>query len=394
MWNWLQKSKSVKKELFSFKDEPLTKLSIFLLIILDLFILSNVILGIEGETNKAPKTYQYYPSHCTKHFKEIKTSYEDFYSNNSYRKVYDRSDLCNQLETKVAIFRTTDIFKKNKKEINTLEKKHRRNNSRLEKIRNKYNTRLFEQIANMQNNIALNEAKVEYDVLNNDNKRIQKELSAIIKVNKLKGYEEYKNFILKNKKLFIEEKDNYRFWQPFKEYGYMLLFIIPLLVVFGFFYSRTKKKQLKGEKYNPIVKIITTHISFILILPIVWYTLTLVYHIIPKTLLKELIEFLVSIGLVSLLNYLSIGLVVLFFGGLIYFIQKRTARLKQERIIKKDYSKIISFSRCFSCELTIDYTKKHCPFCGTNLHENCKICNEETTIHETYCKSCGVKKED
>ena len=392
MWKWLQKSKSVKKELFSFKDEPLTGVSIFLLIVLDIFILSNVIIGIEGETNKAPKTYQYYPSSCTKHFKKVKTSYKDFYSYNSYIKLQNRSPLCNELETKINVFKTSDIFKKNLEQIKTLEGKQRKNNDRLEQIRKQYNTRLFEQIAKMQNNKALNEAKVEYDTLTDDNKNVKKELASITKVSQLNGFEEYKNYIQTNKKLFFENKKKYTFWQPFKEYGYMLLFIIPLLLLFGFFYLRTKKKQLKGEKYNPIVKIITTHISFILILPIVWYSLTLIYHVIPKTLLKELIEYLVDIGLVSLLNYLSIALVVVFFGGLIYFIQKRTARLKQERIIKKDFKRIISFSQCFHCEYKIDYTKDFCPFCGTKLYETCANCNEKTIKHEGYCKSCGVEK--
>ena len=114
---------------------------------------------------------------------------------------------------------------------------------------------------------------------------------------------------------------------------------------------------------------------------------------IPKTLLKNLIEFLVSIGLVSLLNYLSIALVVLFFGGLIYYIQKRTARLKQERIVKKDYKRIISFSQCFQCEYKIDYTKDYCPFCGVKLKEVCASCGKEMIKHEVFCSSCGTKKD-
>ncbi|PLY07689.1 MAG: hypothetical protein C0625_05805 [Arcobacter sp.] len=393
MWKWLQKSKSVKKELFSFKDEPLTGLSIVLLIILDIFILTNIGIGIEGETNKAPKTYQYYPSTCVKHFKEVKTSYKDFYSYNSYIKLHNRSSLCNKLEAKINIFKTTDLFKKNLKQIKSLEEKLQKNNTRLTQIRNKYNTRLFEQIAKMPNNKLLNEIKIEYDTLIEDNKKVQKELDSITKVESLDGFNEYKKFVQSNKELFFKEKEDYRFWQPFKEYGYMLLFILPLILFFGFFYLRSKKKQLKGEKYNPIVKIITTHISFILILPVIWYSLTLIYHVIPKTLLKQIIEFLVSIGLLSILNYLSIALVVLFFGGLIYFIQKRTARLKQERIAKKDYKKLISFSVCFECEHKIDYTKDFCPYCGVKLNELCTNCNEKTTIHLPFCSTCGTKKE-
>lgn len=393
MWKWLQKGKSVKKELFSFKDEPLTKVSIFLLIVLDLFILTNVNIGIQGETNKAPKIYVHYPQSCVKHFESFKTSYKDFTLQNYYLNSHKQNILCEQLRSKINTFKKTELFKNNLNQIELLEKKKRKNNNRLKQIRKQYNTRLFEQIAKMPNNKQLNEIKIEYDTINNDNKKILKELESISKVEDLEGFDEYKNFVISNKDLFFKEKENYKFWQPFKEYGYMLLFIFPLLIIFGFFYLKTKKKQLKGEKYNPIVKIITTHISFILILPIIAYSFKLIYHVLPKTFLKEIIEFLVSIGLLSLLNYFSIVLVVLFFGGLIYYIQKRTSRLKQEKVINKDYKRIISFSQCFECSHKIDYNKDFCPYCGTKLKELCSNCSEKTIIHLPYCSNCGTKKE-
>lgn len=391
MWKWLQKSKSVKKELFSYKDEALTGFSIFLLIILDIFILSNIIIGIQAEVDKSPKSYFYYPSDCTKHFKKIETSYKGFSYYNYYHK--QQSPICTELNTKISIFKKTKTYKENLALIKKLEQKIGKNDIRLNQITEQYNTRLFEQIAKMPNNKALNEAKIEYETIIEDNKKLKKQLTSIAPISTLKGYEEYKNFVNTNKQLFKDNKKSYEFWQPFKEYANMLIFILPLLLFFGFFYFRTKKQQLKGEKYNPIVRIITTHISFILILPIVWYSLALVYHVIPKTLLKNLVEFLVSIGLLSLLNYFILALVVIFFGGLIYFVQKRTARLKQERISKKDYKQLISYSQCFECERKIDYNKNYCPFCATKLHENCKKCNEKTIIHEPYCSNCAAKKD-
>jgi len=392
MWNLLKKGKSVKKELFSFKDEPLTNFSIFLLIILDIFILMNISIGIESETNKAPKLRYHYPHECSKHFKEVQTQYKDFKTN--YYKKYPKSDLCEQLKDKIDIFKNTQTFSKNSKQIKNLNNKIRKNTNRLNQISKQYNTRLFEQIARMPNNKALNEAKQEYEALSEDNKRLKYHLESIIKVTKLKGYDEYKKYVETNKEIFEKQKQDYKFWQPFKEYAYMLLFITPLLLLFGFFYLRTKKKQLKGEKYNPIVKIISAHISFILLLPVVWYSITLIYHVIPKTLLKNIVEFLVDIGLVSLLNYFSIVLVVAFFGGLIYFIQKKTSQLKQERLLKKDYKKLISFSQCFNCERKIDYSKEYCPFCGIKLKENCIKCGSPNIKNEPFCSSCGSKKED
>mgnify|MGYP000070693252 CR=1 FL=1 len=100
----------------------------------------------------------------------------------------------------------------------------------------------------------------------------------------MQGYSEYVKYIESNKEAFFKSKESYIFWQPFKEYAHMLIFILPLLLFFGFLYARTKKKQLMNVDYNPVVKIISAHISLILALPLVWYTLTLLYHVLPKTL--------------------------------------------------------------------------------------------------------------
>lgn len=393
MWKWLQKSRVVKNELFNFKNEPLTKFSIFLLIILDLFIFTNINIGIEEETFKAPKTYDHYTYNCSNHFKEVKSDYKEF-SQNLYYEHNLLSPMCDTLYKKIKVFKEKEVFTKNYELVKDIEEKISTNNYRVEEISEKYNTRLFEQIAQISDNKLLLEVKLEYDKINKTNKELKKQLDSISKVDTFEGYKEYEKYVTTNKELFLIEKKSYEFWQPFKEYGYMLTFVIPLLLLFGFFYFKTKRKELKGENYNPIVKIISTHISFILTLPIIFYTLSLVYHVIPKTLLKKLIDFLTEIGLLSILNYLSIAIVVLIFGGLIYFVQKRTARLKEEKIHTKDYKKLISFSQCFVCEYKIDYTKNYCSFCGTTLHDTCKNCNEQTTFHEDYCKSCGVKKED
>jgi predicted RNA-binding Zn-ribbon protein involved in translation (DUF1610 family) len=101
---------------------------------------------------------------------------------------------------------------------------------------------------------------------------------------------------------------------------------------------------------------------------------------------------LVEIGLISLLNYLAIFLVVLFFGGLIYFIQKRTLKQKQAVSYSKNRQKLVSWSQCFECEYKIDYAKAYCPFCGVALHEVCSACHKETNLHERFCSHCGKAK--
>ncbi len=397
MWKWLEKTKSIKGDLLNFKDEPLSGISVLLLIILDIFIFTNVMIGVEGETAKVPSVSYYYPSDCSKHFKQVQSEYTGFshYQYGQSRAAHLRphlSEYCKELDAKIESFSLQESFKSNLKQIEEIQSKQRQNSRRLKEISSQYNTRLFESIAKMPNNSELVNAKNEYDEIIRDDKRLKEELAFIPPVSTLEGYDDYVTFVNANRKGFTEAKRSYTFWQPFKAYAHMLIFVLPLLIFFGYFYRRAKQKQLAQMEYNPVVKIISAHIALILALPLVWYTLGLIYHVLPKTLLKRLIEFLVEIGLLSLLNYVAILLVVLFFGGLIYWIQKRT--LKQKMAVKKskNYKKLVSWSQCFECEYKIDYTKPFCPFCGVSLHEECASCGEETNIHECFCSSCGEAK--
>lgn len=396
MWKWLAKSKTIKNDLLNFKDEPLTGLSIVLLIILDLFIFSNVMIGVRGETAKAPYVSQHFPSDCVKHFKKVQVEYASFevYRYGQSRAAHIRphlSQYCKDLDTKIEAFSLLKPFKNNLELSKKIKSKIRQNDNRLAQISKSYNTRLFERIAQMQNNTELRNAKNEYDSIILDNKNLKQELSLIPRVNSLEGFNAYAKYLESTKSAFMQDKKSYKFWQPFKAYAYMLVFILPLLLFFGFWYARAKKRQLLQKGYNPVIKIISAHISLILALPLFWYSITLIYHVLPKTLLKSLIEFLVEIGLISLLNYFAIFLVVLIFGALIYWVQKRTLAKKKSAKTIKNFSRAVSLSQCFDCGYKVDYANPFCPFCGTDLHEECSFCKAKMNKHESFCSNCGKK---
>jgi len=399
MWKWLQKTKSIKGDLLNFKDEPLSGLSIVLLIVLDVFIFTNVMMGVEAERAKAPTVYHYYPSDCKSHFENVKTSYDGFeyYRYGQSRSLHKRphlSQTCQDLDANIEVFSLKKEFKDNLKLTHQIKDKLSQNDRRLTQISKDYNTRLFERIAQMQNNSELKNAKNEYDSIVFDNKNLKEELKLIKLVSTLNGYTAYVDFIKTHKLSFKEEKKSYAFWQPFKSYSYMIMFILPLLLFFGFFYARAKRQQLLQKDYNPVVKIITAHISLILALPLFFYTLGLIYHVLPKTLLKSLIEFLVEIGFMSLLNYFAILLVVLVFGFLIYWVQKRNLAKRQSVKPSKNLARAVSKSICFVCDYKIDYTKPYCPFCGEGLHKKCSSCDAIMNKHERFCASCAQKNKD
>jgi preprotein translocase subunit YajC/RNA polymerase subunit RPABC4/transcription elongation factor Spt4 len=394
MWKFFSKTKSIKEDLLSFKNEPLTPLSIILLIILDLFIYANVMVGVDGETDKSPKPYAYFPSSCTKHFDSPRSSYTDFGTIRHASGIHARqiSPYCTELQSKIDLFAKTPVFDQRRHKILDLDNRIRQNNRRLDAIRGQYNTRLFEHIAKMSNNKALNSAKAEYDALHADNAKLDRMKMALPLVMTLEGYGAYRSYVTSKKQEFLEHKASYEFWQPFYEYGHMLTFVLPLLLIFGIVYYRTKRRELRGESYNPVIKIIAAHISVILALPLVWYTLTLVYHVMPKTLLKQIVEFLIGLGLLSILNYLLIAVIVLVFGLLIYFVQKRTLRHKRagrENSVKQ----FIALSKCHQCGYRVDYTRPYCPHCGTKLLRSCEHCSKMTIDKLPFCQECGKGSE-
>ncbi len=388
MFNFSKNTKILKDDLFSFKNEPLTSLSIFFLIILDIFIFTNISIGIEAETSKSPKAYTYYPSNCSSHFLDSKESYQTFTPKSYFTNRTNTSELCKELYTYTDKVTKTKEFKENKEKEKSLNKQLSNNNKTLKDLTNKYNTQLFEKIASVQQDATLLQVQNRYRHLEAENKSIQRQLDSITPLTKLSGYAEYKAFVEKNKELFKTQSKDYRFWQPFYEYGHLLVFVLPILIISLLIYSNTKKKELHDKAYNPVIKIISVHVSVLLSLPIIFYTLNLVYHVIPKTLLKKIIDFLYEIGLMAILNYITILIAILIFGYIIYFIQKRSTQNKKISN-DKNKQKNISFSKCPKCLNRVDFSKPYCPHCSNQLLAECPECHKQTLKDLNFCQHCA-----
>jgi len=388
MFNFSKNTKILKDDLFSFKNEPLTSLSIFFLIILDIFIFTNISIGIDAETSKSPKSYSYYPSNCSTHFLKNKESYENFTYTRSYINNNNVSEICKELFTYTAKVTNTQEFKTNKERVKELKRQLSSNTQALDKLSKKYNTNLFEKIAAVENDKKLLEVQNRYRTLENKNSNIQKQLNSIMPITQLKEYAEYKAFVDKNKELFKTKSDDYRFWQPFYEYGHLLVFVLPILIISMLIYANVKKKELHSKAYNPVVKIISVHLSVLLSLPLIFYTLNLVYHVLPKTLLKNIIEFFINVGLISLLNYFGIFIAIFIFGYIIYFIQKRSVKNKTLSN-NKNKKRNISLSKCPKCLNRVDFSKPYCPHCSHALLVECKNCHKQTINELNYCQHCA-----
>ncbi|MBU0633247.1 zinc ribbon domain-containing protein [bacterium] len=365
-----------KKELLTFKDEPLSPLSILLLVILDIFLLFAILDGIRNEERKSPSPYTYFPQNCSKHFNYPQADYNDFSNLYTYG---ETAPICRELGTKISLVTNDKQFMDNKEILNKLERQKIQNKNKTQTIQNSYNTRLFEKIADESDGLQIYKAKLAYEALVQEAKDIDDQIAALPSVTTYGGYKEYESFVNYNRQKFLDQYVSYEFWQPFYRFARLLTFVVPLFLIALFFYARTKKE---------IVRIITAHIMLLLFLPTIWNILYLIYHILPKTLLANIVAFFVSIGLMAVFNYIVIGIVVLAFGASIYYIQKKVAARKvvKNRINIKN---IIADSKCSMCYVKVDYTKNHCPNCGFKLHRECPHCHEQTIRGLPFCSECG-----
>jgi hypothetical protein len=388
MFKFLKKTKTIKNDLFSFKNEPLTSASIFFLIILDIFIFVNINIGVDAETSKSPKAFMYYPSSCSTHFLTQKDEYHNFSSKNYYSNKNNKSQLCLELDAQVKKITATKEFKHNKDLHKSLKKKLKNNTIKIDNISKNYNTQLFEKIASLEEDEKLKRVQKNYRDLQEKNQELQTQLDSIAPLTSLIGYAQYKSFIEKNKADFKTKSQDYRYAQPFYEFAHLLVFILPILIISLLIYLSVKKKELHNKPYNAVVKIISVHISVLLSLPLIFYTLNLVYHVIPKTLLKNIVEFFVSIGLISVLNYMSIFIAVFIFGYIIYYLQKRSAQNKK---ISNDTNKHknIALSKCPKCLNKVDFSKPFCPHCSNKLLIECTECHKQTIKDLNYCQHCA-----
>jgi hypothetical protein len=115
--------------------------------------------------------------------------------------------------------------------------------------------------------------------------------------------------------------------------------------------------------------------------------LVFIYEILPHKILQEIFAFLAEIKIVwAILYWLGFILVPLFFGYLVYLIQKKfyNKRAVMMRALKSGH--------CPRCSLKIDQTMNHCPVCGHALKTKCASCGQMSIAGGAYCDACGTKK--
>lgn len=410
-----------KSTLFTFNNEPFSRFSILLIIILDIFLFITILTGIDSEKDMSPTVSVKYPYQCKNHFDPKYQStvwnsatrgytydrfpfseYESFYipmhsTYESGKKIQSYTDkrvapLCGELYKKIALFSESDSFKNNKELKHNLRNEKRNVVSEINSIEKRYNTSLFEKMSSDQQD-GDKKIRDRYYTLLEKEKGIDKQIKEIKEVSSYKGYQAYVDFVNKNREAFNKEYDSYAFWQPFISFLYLLKFTLPLLLLSFLAYRFSTRPGRKISVPNKLVTLISSHIIIITLLPIFIDVLRLIFHIIPKRFLEKIITFLYQYGFIFLGYYFLMFLGIVSIGLVVFFIQRSVSKrekLRKEMKEKTLYIDAYNQSRCPNCRNRVDYSKNYCGFCQEELNRVCSVCNKRTPNHIQYCIECGA----
>jgi hypothetical protein len=167
------------------------------------------------------------------------------------------------------------------------------------------------------------------------------------------------------------------FWHPVKRLGMQMLFLLPLFAVF-YVWNNASIRKNRG-----IQALVSSHLLVVSFIPIFFKIIETVYDIIPKKLLKKLMDLLESLKLVAVWHYLVIAAAVAAALFLIYIFQKKL--FSREKLIERRISK----GQCQECGKHLPAGSASCPFCGFGQFRACTSCGKPTLVYGKYCRECG-----
>ena len=168
------------------------------------------------------------------------------------------------------------------------------------------------------------------------------------------------------------------FWYPAQRLGMEMLFLLPLLAAFYFWNA----KSIAANR--PFQTLVSSHLLVVVLIPVFFKIAELVYDIIPRRLLRQLIELLESLGLVALWHYLLIALAIVAALALAYLFQKKL--FSREKLMQRRIAK----GQCQACGQRLPPDSAYCPACGSAQFRTCSRCNALTHVHGRYCRACGL----
>ncbi len=386
----------IKNHLTILDDQPLGKTALLIILFLDIFILIAIFNGLGDHTRQLSSPDEYIPYSCreivinrhwnptnrTDNLSQIIVS-----SSSSYYRIEEKKkgrhpvcapyiDLFDQIKNDKVL---TGVFEeRNKSELEAKELQRG-----IDRLKGAYDTSLLETIAKQQESGTKVDATVKefrqktsaLDALKSRIASLEQTINGDARVKLLWGT--LQGLQEQDRQRLITELRTLNFWYPVKKLGMQLIFLLPLFAVFYSWNSASIRKS------RGLQTLVSSHLLGVSFIPIFCKIIETVYDIIPKKLLKKLIDLLESLKLVAIWHYLVIALAVAAALFLIYIFQKKL--FSREKLMERRISK----GECQQCGKRLPAGSQACPFCGFAQFKPCSNCSNLMHVHGKYCRECG-----
>ncbi|MBD2364079.1 hypothetical protein H6G36_23320 [Anabaena minutissima FACHB-250] len=385
-------------------NEPLNRVSLIMIILIDIFILINVFTGLDDISRWHLSPTQAYPCYSEwqsyskqttkdKNYEVVRLSLR-FDSNNtpSRSEIYQQAEvghLGKVSSTCLQYAESQDKINntKNQQTIKTIDQKQLQINNFKQsnnQIRAQYDSTLLEKIAGQPRGQSINQVsaeKAKQELEQNNLKISQREQEISLLKKELLNQPEsvsFLGFIQKENEL-IKVEQGYKqasFWYPSIQLAFQSLFLVPLIFV------ALLVHQFSQRRRYGLISLMSWHLLVIFFIPLILKTFEFLQFGIIFQVIFEFISAVLG-RLLFLISYVYILLIPLIGFGIIKFFQKIILNPKLQAVSR------VQKSRCVKCAKKIQQNDAYCPHCGYYQYVECQNCHNLTYKHLPHCKHCG-----
>ena len=388
---------SVRNNLLKLDSQPLGKAALTVVIFLDVFIIFSIFGGLHEHTRQLTTPNEWIPVYCrsaliaqvwndTNRLERL-AGQVNAYRERRYRVVtaQQHHTLCEQLLSRYDQIKRDRSISDQLKLLTNIGAEVKQLNTKLGLLDGAYQTKLLETIAEVDSPIAtdalqqqINLSTTELNSLADEKQQIETTLEQRQKIQEL--FEYLAAITPDDRELLAAEYRRLNFWYPAKKLGMEMLFLAPLVLAF-YLWNATSIKNAR-----PFQILVSSHLLVVVFIPIILKFGELLYDILPRKFLKNMIQLLESLGLVAIWYYLVIALAIIAASVMIYFFQKKL--FSQE----KEIAKRIAKGMCQNCGVRLGENSNACSQCGYAQYHDCEHCGEPTFVLGAYCRVCGKQQ--
>lgn len=406
----LKKIKSFNKNLTSYSEsEPLNILSIFVIVFLDILLLSFIFSGLSDHSSQIKTSSEYVPYIARNIFIESNWTNEnqlnklqnviqnnsnlykygygyshkkDPYDKDSISKMHPLSKTLYEKLYKISIDQQINQLFDRREE---LQKQYSEQIRIFRENKPVYEIELLEKIAR-RDSTSVDQSAVE-DIAKRYSKKINNLNQKILGINQQLNNQplivDLWGFISKdNESILKKDLKVFDYWYPIKLFLWQVLFLLPILIFAYLWY-------LKSYNNNKnIQRLISSHLLLIATIPIIFRLIDIFLELLPNHILSKLFKLLNKLHLVAIWHYLLIATIL--FGSLLL-----TTVIQKKLFNKQKVARIrINRSQCIRCGSKIPLRTKYCICCGANQFSTCTSCGLETYKSTLHCMNCGINNQD